>query len=138
MRPIVVTWDGGVRFTADIRGHKVSVDQPPQGGGEDRAPMPLELLPASLGTCVALFVKQFLATRGLDPAGMTVEVGTQGAPNPHRIGRFEVQVNVPGGIPDKYRDAVKRVAESCTVHHTLSGHPEIDVTIDEGVAAGSR
>ena len=38
MRPLVqVTWDGGVRFTADVRGHKVQVDQPRQGGGEDNA-----------------------------------------------------------------------------------------------------
>jgi len=138
MRPVTVTWDGGVRFTADIRGHKVSVDQPLQGGGQDSAPMPLELLPASLGTCVALFVQQFLVTRGIDATGMRVEVATQGAPNPHRIGRFEVTVSVPGGVPEKYRDAVKRAAEGCTVHHTLSQLPEIEVTLAEGVPADTH
>jgi uncharacterized OsmC-like protein len=131
MKPITVTWDGGVRFTADIRGHKVAVDQPPQGGGTDRAPMPLELLPTALGTCVALFVQQFLAARGLDATGMEVQVFTAAAANPHRIGQFGVTVSVPKGIPDKYRDAVKRVAESCTVHHTLSHQPEIAVEILE-------
>jgi len=134
MRPIVVSWDGGVRFTADIRGHKVTVDQPAKGGGDDSAPMPLELLPTALGTCVALYVQQFLVTRGLDPSGMTVEVGAMGAPNPNRIGRFNVDVKIPGGVPEKYRDAVKRAAESCTVHHTLTNHPEIAVTVSEGVA----
>lgn len=138
MRPVTVTWDGGVRFTADIRGHKVSVDQPLQGGGQDSAPMPLELVPASLGTCVALFVQQFLVTRGIDATGMTVEVAAQGAQNPHRIGRFEVSVSVPGGVPDKYRDAVKRAAEGCTVHHTLSHLPQIEVTLAEGVPAGTH
>jgi len=136
MSPVTVTWDGGVRFTADIRGHKVSVDQPPQGGGQDTAPMPLELLPASLGTCVALFVQQFLVTRGIDATGMKVEVTAHGAPNPHRIGRFEVAVNIPGGVPEKYRDAVRRAAEGCTVHHTLSHGPEIEVTVAEGAPVG--
>jgi putative redox protein len=135
MRPITITWDGGVRFTADIRGHKVTVDQPQQAGGEDSAPMPLELVPAGLGTCVALFVQRFLATRGLDPSGMTVEVTTLGAANPNRIGRFDVSVHVPGGVPEKYREALVRVAESCTVHHTLTHAPEIRVQV-AGAAAG--
>jgi putative redox protein len=135
VRPLVkVTWDGGVRFTADIRGHKVRVDQPVKGGGEDSAPGPLELLPASLGTCVAYFVQQFLATRGVDTSGLEVEVGVLGAPNPHRIGRFEVSVVLPGGVPERYRELVVRAAETCTVHHTLTHRPEIVVTLNEGAA----
>ena len=136
MPPLVkVTWDGAVRFTADIRGHKVPVDQPVQGGGADSAPGPLELLPAALGTCVAFFVKQFLATRGVDPTGLEVEVGVLGATNPHRIGRFDVRVVLPSGVPEKYRDAVTRVAETCTVHHTLMHRPEIVVAVAAGGAA---
>jgi putative redox protein len=136
VRPLVkVTWDGGVRFSADIRGHKVPVDQPAQGGGEDSAPSPLELLPASLGTCIAFFVKQFLAARHVDPTGLEVDVGVVGAPNPHRIGRFEVHVALPSGVPERYREQVMRVAETCTVHQTLTHRPEIAVVIEEAVAA---
>ena len=134
MQPIVVSWEGGARFTADIRGHKVTVDQPEKGGGEDSAPMPVELLPASLGTCVALYVHRFLATRELDSTGLTVEVTAVGAPNPNRIGKFGIAVKIPGGVPEKYRDAVRRAAEGCTVHHTLTHTPEIVVDVKEGAA----
>jgi uncharacterized OsmC-like protein len=134
VQPIVVSWEGGARFTADIRGHKVTVDQPEKGGGEDRAPMPVELLPASLGTCVALYVQRFLATRQLDASGLTVEVTSVGAPNPNRIAKFGIEVKIPGGVPEKYRDAVRRAAEGCTVHHTLTHAPEIVVNVREGVA----
>jgi uncharacterized OsmC-like protein len=137
MKPIVVTWDSGARFTADIRGHKVTVDQPAKGGGGDSAPMPLELLPTALGTCVALYVQRFLTTRGLDPTGLSVEVGAMGVQNPNRIGRFTVDVKIPGGVPEKYQDAVKRAAEACTVHHTLTHRPEIAVTIAEGAAVAA-
>ena len=134
MRPLTtVTWDGGVRFTADVRGHKVRVDQPRQGGGEDTGPSPLELVPTGLGTCVAYFVQQFLVTRGIDPTGLTVAVGVAGAPNPHRIGKFDVRVSLPGGIPERYREAVIRAAETCTVHHTLTHQPEIVVALEEAV-----
>jgi putative redox protein len=51
--PIVVTHEGGVRFAANVRSHRVVVDQPYQGGGTDTAPAPIELLGVSLGTCVA-------------------------------------------------------------------------------------
>lgn len=135
MKPITVTWDGGLRFTADIRGHRLTVDQPVEAGGSDAGPMPIELIPTSLGTCVALFVKQFLTTRDLDPTGLAVEVTAHGAANPHRLGRLEVQVLIPGGVPEKYRDAVRRAAEGCTAHHTLTHTPEIALTITEGVSA---
>jgi putative redox protein len=135
MKPITVTWDGGVRFTADVRGHKLTVDQPPQGGGQDAGPMPLELLPASLATCVALYVQQFLVTRGLDAAGMQVQVAAKGAANPNRIGRFEVMVSVPNGVPERYRDALIRTAQSCTVHHTLMHTPEIAVELSANALA---
>jgi putative redox protein len=130
-----VTWDGGVRFTADVRGHKVHVDQPRQGGGEDTAPSPLELVPVALGTCVAFFVQRFLAARGLDSTGLEVAVGVSGAANPHRIGAFDVRVRVPAGLPERYRDAVVHAAETCTVHHTLTHKPEIAVTLEEAVVA---
>lgn len=135
MQPIMVTWDGGAKFTADIRGHKVVVDQPAKGGGDDSAPMPVELLPASLGTCVALYVQRFLATRSLDASGLEVAVTAVGAPNPNRLARFDVAVKIPGGVPEKYREAVRRAAEGCTVHHTLVHAPEIAIAIHEGVGA---
>jgi ribosomal protein S12 methylthiotransferase accessory factor len=93
------------------------------------------LVPTALGTCVAYFVHQFLATRGVDPTGLEVAVGVAGAPNPHRIGRFDVHVRVPAGMPERYREAVVRAAETCTVHHTLSHVPEIAVTVEEAFAA---
>jgi uncharacterized OsmC-like protein len=42
-------------------------------------------------------------------------------------------VNVPKGIPEQYREAVVRAAESCTVHHTLTHTPEIKVSLLESL-----
>jgi hypothetical protein len=39
-QPIVVTHDGGMRFTAQVRTHRVTVDQPTRAGGADTGPMP--------------------------------------------------------------------------------------------------
>jgi putative redox protein len=129
-RIALVTGEGGLRFTASIRGHQVHTDQPLNAGGEDSAAMPLELLAASMGTCIALYAHQFCAARGIAADGLTVEVGYETAKGPKRISRFDVGVLLPEGFPDQYRDAVERAVKSCPVHNTLSHPPEINVALE--------
>ena len=126
--PMVVTHEGGVKFAAQIRGHRVMVDQPAGGGGEDSAPMPLELLGASLGTCVALYVQQFCHARGLPYEGMRVEVHTLAAQG--RIGRFDVRVVLPEPLPPQYAMLLERVAKSCPAHNTLVHGADVSVDIE--------
>lgn len=127
-KPMVITHQGGVKFAADIRGHTVMVDQPAGGGGEDSAPMPLELLGAALGTCVALYVQQFCHARGLNHEGMRVEVDPHGAQG--RVGKYEVRVVLKEPVPAQYAALLERVAKSCPAHNTLVHGAEVGVTID--------
>jgi putative redox protein len=127
--PMVITHEGGVKFAAQIRQHQVIVDQPLRGGGEDSAPMPLELLGASLGTCVALYVQQFCHVRGLHYEGMRVEVDPRGAQG--RIDRFGIRVVMPAPLPPQYAQMLERVARSCPAHNTLAHGAEIAVDIEQ-------
>jgi putative redox protein len=130
--PIVVRHEGGMKFEARIRGHRLVVDQPESAGGEDAAPMPIELLGAALGTCVALYVQQFCQTRGLSSEGLQVEVQQHGVRNPSRVGRFEVRVSLPEGVPSQYAEMLERVARSCPAHHTLVEGAEVAVLVETG------
>ena len=130
--PMVVTHDGGVKFTAQIRQHKVTVDQPLRGGGEDSAPTPLELLGASLGTCVAFYVQQFCQTRSLPYEGMQVEVDPEAVHG--RVERFNVRVILPEVPPAQYGEMLERVARSCPAHNTLTHGAEVSVVIEQPVA----
>lgn len=132
-QPIVVTHEGGLRFAAQMRGHTLIVDQP-AGVGEDAGPMPLELIGASLGTCVALYVQQFCEARGLPYAGMRVELDQVGAQNPSRIARFVVRVQLPEALPPQYAELLERVARSCPAHNTLVHGAEVAVEIEAPVA----
>lgn len=132
-QPMVVTHEGGLRFAAQIRGHRLMVDQPRGAGGEDAAPMPLELLGASLGTCVALYVQQFCHARGLPYEGMRVEVQPHGAQG--RIGKFDVRVILREPVPPRYAEMLERVAQSCPAHNTLTHGAEVAVAIEHPVAA---
>jgi putative redox protein len=131
---MVITHEGGVRFAAQIRQHRLIVDQPAAGGGQDAGPMPIELLGASLGTCVALYVQQFCHARNLPYAGMRVEVDPRGAHG--RIGRFDVRVVLPEALPPHYAQMLERVAQSCPAHNTLTHGAEVAVSIELPAAVG--
>ena len=126
--PLVVTHEGGLKFAAQIRQHRLMVDQPHSAGGEDSAPMPLELLGASLGTCVALYVQQFCEARGLPYEGMRVEVQPHTAQG--RIAGFAVRVVLRESVPPRYADLLERVAKSCPAHNTLAHGAEVTVAIE--------
>ncbi len=133
-QPMVVTHEGGTKFATRIRGHTLIVDQP-AGVGRDEGPMPLELLGASVGTCVALYVQQFCHTRGLPYEGMRVEVEQLGAQNPSRVGRFDVRVVLEEEIPEQYAAMLERVARSCPAHNTLVHGSEVSVRIEQAEVA---
>lgn len=131
--PMVVTHEGGMKFATQIRGHRLIVDQP-TGAGGDEGPMPLELLGASVGSCVALYVQQFCDSRGLPYAGMRVEVRQIGAQNPGRVGRFDVRVVLAEPLPPQYEALLERVARSCPAHNTLVEGAAVDVRIEQASA----
>lgn len=134
--PIVITHEGGLAFAAQIRSHRIVTDQPRRGGGADAGPMPLELLSASLGSCVALYVLQYLQSRGLRTDDLRVEVEPQGAMNPRRIWKFVVRVLLPEALPPREAAMLERVARSCPAHHTLELGAEVALQIETPVAAG--
>ena len=136
-KPIVVTHEGGARFAAQVRGHRVIVDQPERGGGEDSGPMPLELLGAALGTCVAYYVHQFLQARALPTSGLRVEVEQHKATNPNRIGLFVVRVQPPAGLAPGHLELLERVARSCPVHGTLANEVQVMVSIGGSAAVAA-
>lgn len=48
------TWQGGFRAQAQIRQFSVAIDEPPDLGGTDTAPNPVELVLGALGGCLII------------------------------------------------------------------------------------
>lgn len=134
--PIVVTHDGGKRFSAQVRSHRVVTDQPVRAGGEDAGPTPLELLGASLGSCVALYVQQFCLSRKIPHEGMHVEVDQHHASNPSRIGEFVVRVFVPAELDAHQTEMLERAARSCPAHYTLAEKAKVSIALEAPAKAG--
>jgi uncharacterized OsmC-like protein len=114
-------WVGGDRLEMRTRGNSYYTDQKP---GEPAEPSPVDYLAASLAGCVGFFVARFLSRKGFEPKGLSVSVTGTMAENPHRIGAFDIVVDLPAGLPPDLQEVARRAAETCTIHHTLQ-HPPV-------------
>jgi putative redox protein len=120
---------GGSKVETTVRGFKISTDQPIKAGGENSAPSPFELFLASIGTCAGYYVAAFCQARGIP----TVDIGfTQTMlrnESTHLVEKIQLELSLPPGFPEKYRDAVVKAAEACTVKKHLAAPPAISVSI---------
>ncbi|HLE56649.1 MAG TPA: OsmC family protein [Rhodothermia bacterium] len=134
--PIVITHQSGVRFSAQVRSHQIVTDQPEHAGGTNSGPSPVELLGASLGSCIAYYVQQFCRARALPFQGMRVEVDQHGEKHPARVAEFAVRVLMPDDFPEHQVWMLERVTKSCPAHHTLShgARMSVDILVAAGVA----
>jgi uncharacterized OsmC-like protein len=131
----VVRWRKGVEFEAEVRGHRMVIDQPKDEGGNDEGMAPLECLAVSLGSCVAYFAARFAQRHGMALEALRADVTWDYAERPHRVGRFDVRLAYRGAIDQSMRERLLAVAKGCTVHHTLTHRPDVRITLDEGPSA---
>jgi uncharacterized OsmC-like protein len=127
---ISVVREEGVRFTADIRGHRVTYDQPVAAGGGDAGPTPTESFVASLAGCVAYYVERFLARHGVPADGLAVTADFSMAQHPSRVDVVDLNVVLANELPSSLRAPLLAVAEHCTVHNSIVS--AMDVRIDLG------
>ena len=124
-----VRFISGEAYEVAVRGHRITVDQPADAGGADKAPTPTELFVASLATCVAFYAGRFLTRHGYTRDGLGVDVAfDMAADRPARVAAVRLTVRVPADVPTDRWPALQAVASHCTVHNTLTTPP--DVTID--------
>lgn len=120
----------GKLSTAEYRGHRIVMDQPPEHGGGDRGPEPVVLLAAGLGGCIHSSLHAFLSRHGVATGGIEIDVEMVFADDPRRVGTWSVGVRLPRGVEERYLKALERVAASCVVHHTLAMGARIEVELE--------
>jgi ribosomal protein S12 methylthiotransferase accessory factor len=124
---MIVTLPGGKRVDTQIGRHVIRTDQPASAGGEDAAPTPFDLFLASIGTCAGIFVAGFCHKRDLPTEGIRIAQRNHLDPETGALLRVELDVVVPPGFPDKYLDALVRVADQCKVKRTVQAQPVFEV-----------
>jgi len=124
-----VTFPGGKRVDAEYRGFSIRTDQSVSGGGEGLEPEPFDLFLASFGTCAGIYVLSFCQSRKLPTKGISLSQTYSRDPETGLISKLNIDIRVPDSFPEKYRTALVRAAEQCTVkRHVSRGLPEFNIT----------
>lgn len=125
-----ITFPGGMKVNAELNGRVISTDQPVGDGGEGSAPTPYDYFLASVGTCAGVYVLSFCRQRRIATEGMSltqrVEFVTDDGKR--RLARVAIEITLPPGFPEKYRNAVVKAAELCAVKKAIMNPPEFEVT----------
>ncbi len=128
MNELIVEFPGGARVDAHYGPYTIKTDQPPMAGGEGSAPTPFSLFLASMGTCAGIYVLGFCRQRGLPTEGIRIVQRMESDSRTHMISHVSLEIVLPPGFPEKYREAVIRSAEQCAVKKHLEAPPQFTVT----------
>ncbi len=123
---ITITLPSGRRIDARIGAHVVHTDQAREDGGEDAAPTPFQLFLASIGTCAGIYVQGFCAKRNIPTDGIRV-VERPSVDDKKTLLRVELDIELPPSFPEKYRDALLRSVEQCSVKRSIQAQPQFEV-----------
>ncbi len=126
-----ILFPGGKKVNALYKGFTIPTDQPENSGGTETAPSPFDLFIASLGTCAGFYVNQFCRDRGIPTDGLKLQIFTEKNPGKKIIDRVRIEIQLPPTFPDKYKKAVVKASETCTVKKQLQDPPEIETVIFE-------
>ena len=123
---MLIDFPGGARVDAHFGPYAVRTDQPPRGGGEGSAPTPFTTFLASIGTCAGIYVQGFCAKRNIPIEGIRL-VERPSFDDKGTLVKVEMRIELPPSFPEKYRDAVIRTVEQCSVKPSIQAQPVFDV-----------
>ncbi len=123
-----IRFPGNKKVSAEFDGFTVMTDQPKDAGGEGGAPAPFDLFMASLGTCAGIFVLSFCRRRSIPTEGLEIVQRVDWDEAAHRVSKVALEILLPEGFPEKYRESVISAANLCTVKKHILNPPDFEIT----------
>lgn len=121
-----ITYLGELRTTSVHlqSGTEILSDAPTDNHGKGEAFSPTDLVANSLGTCMVSIMAIKSKDLNVDLIGSTVEITKIMNPEPRKIAKIVVVLNMSIAADEKTRSILERVAMNCPV--LLSLHPDIE------------
>lgn len=127
---IKISFPGGKKVYAEVNGMIIKTDQPKEYGGEGTAPSPFLHFLASIGTCAGMYVLGFCQERGIPTDDISINQRMVYVPvdeKKMRLDKIVLDIVVPPSFPEKYINAIKKVADQCAVKKTIIDPPAFEV-----------
>jgi putative redox protein len=121
---MIIDFPGNSRVDAHFGNFTVATDQLPVAS----APSPFEIFLASIGTCAGIYVLGFCQQRQLPTDGIRIVERIDYNTVTRMVDTIGLEIQVPSGFPEKYRDSLIRSAELCAVKKHLEKPPRFEIT----------
>ena len=129
---IEISFSGGKRVEAHYGGFTIKTDQPVADGGFGSAPSPFDLFLTSIGTCTGFYVLSFCQRNNIPTENIRLTAHFQKNPGTRLVENVRIDIHVPKDFPEKYRNAVVKAADLCSVKRHLQNPPTIDIKLVSG------
>jgi len=127
-----VYFPGGLRVDATYKDFVIKTDQPVYAGGEGSAPTPFDLFLASIAACSGLYVLSFCRNRGIPTENASLTMKTERNQETKMIDKVSIEIKLPLDFPEKYKNAVIKAVDGCTVKAQLQNPPAIEIVANIG------
>ncbi len=124
---MLIDFPGGARVDVHFGQFTIKTDQPPQGGGDNSAPTPFATFLASIGACAGIYVLGFCKQRGIATEGMQLVQRLEVDRATGMVSKVLLDLQLPPGFPEKYKEAVVRAAEQCAVKKHFEHPPQFAI-----------
>jgi len=129
MPEIKVTFPGGLRVDAEYKGHVVKTDQPVHQGGEGTASSPFDLFLVSIAACAGFYALAFCKERDIPTEKAGVVMRMEKNPETKMIGKISIEIDLPAEFPERYKRAIIKAVDTCTVKAHLLRPPVIEIEL---------
>lgn len=131
MSDILVTFPGGSQVAARSEAFEILTDQPVADGGSNAGPSPYDLFLSSVATCSGFYALRFCQERHLATAGLALRLAIVRHPETRRLEQITLHLTLPQGFPEKYRKAISRAIDQCSVKKILADPPIVSLAIED-------
>ena len=120
---------GAVTSTAQVRGHRISVDRPLERGGENQGPMGGELILVGLGGCFTSNLLAAIRARQAAVSGVSTTVTATLAENPSRFAAIDLAVSADCSDAAVLQKLVAIAERGCIAANTLRDGVKLTVRV---------
>jgi len=108
----------------------MNTDQAVKDGGEGSAPSPYEYFLASIGTCAGIYVHSFCEKRNIPTEEISLIQRIEYRKTDEGktvVEKIIIEIIVPQAFPEKYHQALIKVADQCAVKKSIMNPPKFEV-----------
>jgi len=127
---MIVTFPENKKVDATMHGITVQTDQPVVAGGNGTAASPFALFLSSMATCTGFYALAFCQKRDIPTAGMELSLDTVKNPETKMITKITMHLKTPEDFPAKYKTAIIKSMNLCSVKKHLENPPVVEITTD--------